>query len=87
MNKPCKSDSGVNTSVVSDPTSGTGTPGWVTIFGLVSFIVFLLFTIFLFASGNNHGPGRHLPTSSASDHAPADVIDHGTKNSYTLSYT
>ena len=46
--------------------TGTGTPRWVKVFGVIAVIIVLLFVIMLLTGGGGHGPGRH--TGSAPGH-------------------
>lgn len=52
-----------------DVDTGTGTPRWVKVFGIIAVVVVLLFVIMLFTGGGEHGPGRH--TGSAPGHQTA----------------
>jgi hypothetical protein len=47
--------------------STSSTPGWVRVFAIIAFVVFLLFVVLLL-SGGPHGPGRH--TGGDGSHAP-----------------
>ena len=49
------------------PATYPGTPRWVKVSGLVVLVLVLLLVVAAVASGGQHGPMRHLP-SSAPDH-------------------
>lgn len=49
---------------MSNLKSTPGTPRWVKVSGLVVIILVLLATAIMFISGGEHGPGRHMPSSS-----------------------
>lgn len=42
-----------------------GAPRWLKVSGIVALILVLLLVIVMFASGGNHGPGRHTPSGGA----------------------
>ena len=52
----------------TDPPSETSgeaerMPRWVKVFGIIGLVLLVLFIVLQFIGGN-HGPGRHLPSSS-----------------------
>ena len=49
---------------MSDRKSTTSTPRWVKVSGLVVIILVLLAVAIMVISGGEHGPGRHMPSSS-----------------------
>ena len=50
---------------MSDLKTTTSTPRWVKVSGIVVLILVLLVVAIMFISGGEHGPGRHLPSSSS----------------------
>ncbi len=56
-----------------------GTPRWVKVSGIVALVLVLLVLIAMatgmFAGGDGHGPGRHLPSGGADGHTPP--LAHG----------
>jgi len=49
--------------------SSTSTPRWVKAFGMIALVVVLLLVILLITRGpGGHGPSRHAPPSSVTDH-------------------
>lgn len=50
--------------VPPDLNSNPPTPRWVKVFGVIGIVLVLLFGIIKLAGGGNHGPGRHMPSSS-----------------------
>jgi hypothetical protein len=58
-----------------DSNGDAGTSRWVKIFGIVALVLVLLVVIMMFASGDSHGPGRHIPSGDAGSHIPP--IAHG----------
>jgi hypothetical protein len=40
------------------------TPRWVKVSGIIAIVLVLLVVIMMFVSGGNHGPGRHLSSST-----------------------
>jgi hypothetical protein len=65
--RPAHPDSGVDTGTA--PGRGAdaypGTPRWVKVSGIVALVVILVLVIVMFATGGQHGPGRHLPSGDA----------------------
>ncbi|TFE28678.1 hypothetical protein E2980_07455 [Cohnella luojiensis] len=52
------------------------TPRWVKVVGIIVIVLVILFVIIkLTGVGGDHGPGRHMPTSSG--------IDQGVKQSWS----
>ena len=51
------------------PTLGsTSTPRWVKVFGIIIVILILLFIVLKFTGlGGEHGPRRHVPSSSITE--------------------
>jgi hypothetical protein len=46
-----------------------GTPRWVKVFGVIALVLVLVFVILLLTGrGGDHGPGRHIPSSSVTEH-------------------
>ena len=62
------SDAGAGPARSSPATGYPGTPRWVKVSGLVALVLILLVVVAAVASGGQHGPMRHLP-SSAPGHA------------------
>lgn len=55
-------------------SSSPSTPRWVKLFGIIALVLVLLVGVMLL-SGGEHGPGRHMPSASATEvHTPP--IDH-----------
>jgi hypothetical protein len=51
-----------------------GSPRWAKVFGLIVFIVVLLFVILMFTRGSDgHGPGRHTLSDAGGPPRPSDV--------------
>ena len=50
---------------MSERRSTTSTPRWVKVSGIVALILVLLVVVIMFISGGEHGPGRHMPSSSS----------------------
>ena len=50
---------------MSERKSTTSTPRWVKVSGIVVIILVLLVVAIMFISGGEHGPGRHMPSSSS----------------------
>jgi hypothetical protein len=50
-------------------TAYPGTPRWVKVTGIITFVLILLVVIIMFVGGGEHGPGRHTP--------PSGVIERG----------
>ncbi len=67
----------------STMTTPPGIPRWVKVFGIITLALILLVGIMMFASGGEHGPGRHVPSASVTEsgdtsgHVPP--IEHGTQ--------
>lgn len=59
----------------SDTGGDAGTPRWVKVFGIIFFIVVLLFFIVLFTRGPHRGPGEQRPAGGPSLH-PAPRGSH-----------
>jgi uncharacterized membrane protein len=51
-----------------------GMPTWVKVGGIVTLILILLVVAIMFIVGVNHGPSRHMPSSSGSSSAPLLAI-------------
>jgi hypothetical protein len=74
-NLPPSPDTGDDTGDGPDRESVTTTPRWVKVFGVIAFVVVLLFVIALFTGG--HGPGRHS-SGGVGGHTPSsNVTEHG----------
>jgi hypothetical protein len=61
------------------PKTGTGTPRWVKVAGLIALALVLLVVIVKFTGlGGTHGPGRHTPgADTAGGHAgPPPGVTH-----------
>ncbi len=56
------------TRIGPDRESPPRTPRWVKVFGIIALVLALLFVVSLL-TGGNHGPGRHLPPSSVTQHS------------------
>ncbi|WP_214898622.1 hypothetical protein [Mesobacillus foraminis] len=54
-----------------DKGETTGTPRWVSVFGIIIGVLVLLVLILKLFGGGNHGPGRHM-----SDHSSDQTILH-----------
>jgi hypothetical protein len=60
------------------PGAGAGrgstrkTPRWLNVFGIIALVLILLLAGWLLVSGG-HGPGRHMPSGDAGDHAPVSI--------------
>lgn len=54
---------------ISDNESNTRTPRWVKVFGIIAFVLVLLFVI-LQLTGGVHGPGRHTQSEGSKDPTP-----------------
>lgn len=54
------SDTGVRPTEDRPPS----TPRWVKVSGIIAIVLILLVVIFRFTGGANHGPSRHIPSSS-----------------------
>jgi hypothetical protein len=50
----------------SSLSSTRGTPRWVKGFGIITLVLVLLVGVILLAGGE-HGPGRHMPSASATE--------------------
>jgi hypothetical protein len=66
-----------------DSNSGTGddtgTPRWVEVFGIITFVVILLFLIMMFTRGpgGGHGPSRHIRSGTTGGQTPLfSVTEH-----------
>ena len=58
--------------------SGSGTPRWVKVAGVIALVVLVMLIVALL-SGGKHGPGRHpgeSGTRSVQPVAPAALADH-----------
>lgn len=55
-------DRGSATTTPSYP----GAPRWLNVSGIVALVLVPLLVVLMFASGGNHGPGRHTPSGGAS---------------------
>jgi len=54
---------------MADHAPYPGIPRWVKIFGIVGIVVVLLAVIIILAGvGGEHGPVRHVPSSSVTEH-------------------
>lgn len=48
----------------TDARNDMATPRWVKVFGIIAFIIVLLFAVLELTRGpGGHGPARHLPSS------------------------
>lgn len=64
-----ETNEGTGTGAEADRESGSGTPRWVKVFGIVALLVALLVAILLLTVGpGGHGPGRHTAPLSVTDH-------------------
>ena len=54
---------------ISDNELTTRTPRWVKVFGIIAFVLVLVFVI-LQLTGGGHGPGRHTQSGGSKDHTP-----------------
>lgn len=65
-------------SPYADSSIDTGsTPRWVKVLGIVALVLVLLFGVMMLTGGlGGHGPGRHAPSSSATE-IPAPSPDRG----------
>jgi hypothetical protein len=53
---------------LAGPPPYPGAPSWVKTMGIIAIILVLLVIAVLFTGiGGPHGPGRHLPSSSATE--------------------
>jgi hypothetical protein len=67
-----------DTGVEPDRRPTTGTPRWVTGFGIVALILVVVFVVLqLVGVGGRHGPGRHAPGGDTSTNAPSSGITTG----------
>jgi hypothetical protein len=57
-------DRGDDTGVEPSQRSGTGTPRWVKVSGVVALLLVLLVVVLLLFGGGSHGPGRHVDGGS-----------------------
>jgi uncharacterized membrane protein len=56
---------------MADSPPYPGTPRWVKVFGIIAFVVVLLFVILMFTRGpGGHGPGRHTGSGSGGYRPP-----------------
>lgn len=51
-----------------DRGSTTSTPRWVKMSGIIAIVLVLLVVIMMFIGGGDHGPSRHIPSSSGLEH-------------------
>ncbi|MGH3984729.1 MAG: hypothetical protein ACRDST_19120 [Pseudonocardiaceae bacterium] len=65
----------LDTEAKDDTGGDARTPPWVRAFGIIAFVLVLLFVILLL-SGRGHGPGRHTP-SGGGDTLGAGVTASG----------
>lgn len=66
---PYPRSNGDNTGVTPERGSPPSTPRWVKAFGAIVIVLVLLVVIILVAGvGGEHGPGRHTPPSSVTEH-------------------
>ena len=81
-------DAGDDTGIAPDREATTGTPRWVKVFGLIAFVVILLFVILMFVRGpgGRHGPGRHMGSADAPDdtNAISIVMEYHTRSEDNL---
>jgi hypothetical protein len=57
-------DQSPNPSEKQTDEQPSSTPRWVKAFAIIALILALLLAVSLLTGRGNHGPGRHLPTSS-----------------------
>jgi hypothetical protein len=57
-------DSNSDTGMGPTEDRPPSTPRWVKVSGVIAIVLVLLVVIMMFIGGGNHGPGRHLPSSS-----------------------
>ncbi|HET7480250.1 MAG TPA: hypothetical protein VFJ72_12115 [Rubrobacteraceae bacterium] len=62
---------------MADPSSDTGTPRWVKVFGIIVIVVVLLFVVLQFTGVDGHGPGRHIGIHTL----PSSVTERGVQQS------
>jgi hypothetical protein len=67
-------DTNDDTGVAPDRESTSGTPRWVKVFGIIAFVVVLLFFIVLFTRGPHRGPGDHTPFGSSDAQTPPSSV-------------
>ncbi len=61
--------------------STDGPPRWVKIFGVIAFVVVVLFVLVVLIGGGEHGPGRHTPGGGSDmpggHTGPPPGVEHG----------
>jgi hypothetical protein len=58
---------------MADSSPYPGTPRWVKVFGIIAFVVVLLFVILMFTRGpGGHGPGRHTGSGGSGGYTPPE---------------
>ena len=82
MADPAEPDSGDESALGPDRGSATGTPTprWVKVFGLIALVVVVLFVVVMLIGGGEHGPGRHTPGGSdtpGGHTGPPPGFEHG----------
>ena len=61
---------------MADPPPYSGTPRWVTVFGIIVIVEVLLVVAMMFIGGGEHGPGRHAQSGSAGGQvSPSSVME------------
>ena len=54
------------------------TPRWVYVFGIIAFVVVVLFVVLLLTDrGGGHGPRRHLPAGEPRTQTPSPGVTQG----------